>query len=170
MNHRRAFGATLLLLAVICGGSSSIRAQTASAKVPLIVGTWHLNFEKSGMTKSSPQVFNVRQYSMRDDGFLIGLLVSENGAGRVSFLQFAAKSDGKDYPEFSEDTLAEMLVTGKQPTHTYAERIIDEHTAEWIDKNNGRITSQGRKIISEDGKTLTITVNGSTTKYIYDRQ
>ena len=53
---------------------------------------------------------------------------------------------------------------------TYAERKIDDYVTEWIDKVDGRITGQGRKIVSMDGKTLTITVDGSPNLRIYDRQ
>jgi hypothetical protein len=41
---------------------------------------------------------------------------------------------------------------------------------EWIDKVDGRVTAQGRKIISKDGKTLTITIDGAPATRIYDRQ
>jgi hypothetical protein len=41
---------------------------------------------------------------------------------------------------------------------------------EWIDKVDGRITAQGRKIVSKDRQTLTITVDGTSRVRIYDRQ
>ena len=133
-------------------------AQAPQARaVPLIVGTWKLNFEKSGIRNVRPEVFQIRQYKFRDDGFLVGLLISANGQGRVSFLQFTARSDGKDYPEYTDDLLAETIATGKQTTRTYSEKIIDDYVTEWIDKANGTITGQGKKTISQDGKTLTIT-------------
>ena len=40
---------------------------------------------------------------------------------RPSFLQFAAKPDGKDYPEFSTESAAKYLIDGTTPPRTYAE-------------------------------------------------
>jgi len=48
--------------------------------------------------------------------------------------------------------------------------VIDDYVTEWTDRVNGAITGSGRKIISSDGKTLTVTVNGSTQLRVYDRQ
>jgi len=41
---------------------------------------------------------------------------------------------------------------------------------EWIDKVDGRITAQGKKIVSKDRQTLTITTDGRSQVRIYDRQ
>jgi hypothetical protein len=173
MNYGRLWTLTGLAIWVIIVVIASFTwAQTpANRIVPLIVGTWKLNPEKSGMPNVPPQVFQIRQYKLREDGFLVGLLISANAQGRISYLQFTAKSDGKDYPEYTDDLLAEMIATGKQTSRTYSERLVDEHVAEWVDKANGRITAQGRKTISEDGKTLTIYVDSAPSRaQIYDRQ
>jgi hypothetical protein len=136
---------------------------------PLIVGTWKLNTEKSRLPAFQPNMFDIREYRLRDDGFLVGLLVQSNARG-YHFLEFTAKSDGRDYPEYSDDLLADMIAAGRQTPRAYSEVIVDEHITEWTDKVNGRVTSKGRKIISPDGKTLTVTVDGSTQTYVYDRE
>jgi len=117
-----------------------------------------------------PDYLEIRQYAMRPDGFLVGLLISGTPQ-RYGWLQFTAKSDGKDYPEYSDQNLANMLAAGTQTPRTYSEKIIDEYVTEWTDKTNGRITGHGMKTISQDGKTLTITVDGPPARTIvYDRQ
>src|SRR5262249_19888335 len=127
--------------------------------------------EKSGIRNPPPQAFQIRQYKLRDDGFLVGLLISANAQGKISFLQFTARSDGKDYPEYTDDLLAELLATGKQTFRTYSETIIDEYVTEWVDKANGNVTAKGKKTISKDGKTLTITNdNNPSQTIVYDRQ
>jgi hypothetical protein len=63
-----------------------------------------------------------------------------------------------------------MVAAGKQTPRTYAETVIDEYTTDWTDKVDGKITSHGKKIVSKDGKTLTVTAEGSSQTYIYDRQ
>jgi hypothetical protein len=139
------------------------------SRPPLIAGNWKLNPEKSGIS-NVPSRINLRQYRMRPDGFLVGLLVTSDVQGGYHYLQFTAKSDGQDYPEYSDALLADMIATGKQTPRTYAEKIIDDYTTEWFDKANGRITAQGKKIISKDGMTLTITTDGQPRATVYDRE
>jgi hypothetical protein len=157
-------------LAVLPGApAAKAFAQTPAAPQPPIAGVWKFNPEKS-TARIPPGATEIRQYIMRPDGFLVGLLITGMPQGPYHTLQFTAKSDGKDYPEYSDQNIAEMIANGKATPRTYAERIIDEYTTEWFDKVDGRITGQGRKIVSKDGKTLTITVDGSPMVRVYDRQ
>jgi hypothetical protein len=148
---------------------SSTWAEPAQAKPPLIVGIWKLNPEKS-TASVPPDYMEIRQYSLRPDGFLVGLLITGNAQQGYHYLQFTARSDGKDYPEYSDQILANMLAAGRQTPRTYSEKIVDDYVTEWFDKVDGKITAQGKKTISSDGKTLTITVDGSPQVRIYDRQ
>lgn len=135
----------------------------------LIEGAWKLNPEKSNVRVPANHL-EIRQYRMRPDGFLVGLLIISDRQGGYHYLQFTAKSDGKDYPEYTEADLADMLAAGKPTARTYAETVVDEHTTDWTDKVNGKITGHGKKIVSKDGKTLTLTVDGSAQVRVYDRQ
>ena len=136
----------------------------------MIVGQWKLNAEKSNR-RLPPDYLEIRQYSLRPDGFLIGLLITVNARG-YHYLQFTAKSDGKDYPEYSDQLMADMIAEGKPTPRTYSEKVIDDYVTEWTDKEAGKVISQGKKTISKDGKTLTITVDGrpSSQAQVYDRQ
>lgn len=161
-----------LAVAVILSGPSLALAQTAAAtQPPLIVGTWKLNPEKSGL-RLPPDYINIRQYRLRPDGYLEGLLITGDPSRGYSYLQFTAKSDGQDYPEFTNQILGDMLVAGRQTPRAYSERAIDRYVTEWVDKANGKVTARGRKIVSSDGRTLTITVDGrpDSQATIYDRQ
>jgi hypothetical protein len=160
--------ACMLLLA------SSVAAH---AQVPHIVGTWKLNVEASRLPGPPPQS-HVRRYSLAEDGAtLIGLAVVVDAQGNPSFLQFAAKPDGKDYPEFDASSAARYLIDGSKPPRTYAETPIDSHTVDWVDKADGRVIAQGRKWVSADGQTLSFTVDsqnqrGEAVQYllVFDRQ
>lgn len=154
-----------ILACVVLVAVSTVRAQD----VPKIVGIWRLNTEKSKLPSMPAGWFEIRQYSLRPDGYLVGLLVTSNARGH-HYLQFTAKSDGRDYPEYSDDIVADMIAAAKPTPRTYAEKTIDGFVTEWTDKVNGRVTASGRKIVSSDGQTLTITVDGSTQVRIYDRQ
>src|SRR6185369_628586 len=100
------------------------------------------------------------------------LLIQTDVQGGYHFLQFTAKSDGKDYPEYSDQIVADMIAAGRPTPRTYSETIVDDHVTNWVDKAEGRVTSQGKKIISQDSKTLTITVDGAPPSQVrvYDRQ
>ncbi|HEY7190130.1 MAG TPA: hypothetical protein VH436_26435 [Vicinamibacterales bacterium] len=158
-----AFFARILIAALLA--ASGIDAQNA----PAIVGTWKLNTEKSQLPPLAAGFFEIRQYTMRPDGYLVGLLITSNARG-YHYLQFTAKSDGKDYPEYSDDVVADLIASNKPTTRSYSERIVDEYVTEWTDKVNGKVTASGKKIVSNDGHTLTITVDGTSRIRVYDRQ
>jgi hypothetical protein len=141
-----------LAFALILGWVTS----AAHAQVPHIVGNWKLNVEASRVPGPPPQT-HVRRYSVAPDGTLVGLAVIVDAQGTPSFLQFAAKPDGKDYPELDANSAAQYLIDGSPPRATYAETAIDSHTVEWTDKYDGRVTLSGRKSVSPDGQTMTIT-------------
>ena len=51
----------------------ALQAQTpASNSLPLILGTWKLNPDKSNLRVPANHV-EIRQYRLRPDGFLVGL-------------------------------------------------------------------------------------------------
>ena len=160
--------ALLLLLLTPAIALAQQGAGTAAMPQPPIAGTWKLNPERSGV-KVPPDYVEIRQYRLRPDGYLVGLLFNGDARG-LRYLQFTAKSDGQDYPEYSDQIVADMIAAGRKTPRTYAERKIDDYTTEWIDKVDGKTTAQGRKIVSKDGKTLTITVEGQPQTRVYDRQ
>ena len=171
MNNRHTLticGATLAFL--ISPYVSPAWAQTSAGKAtPLIVGQWKLNAEKSNV-RLPPDSVEIRQYSLRPDGFLTGLLITVNAQGS-HYLQFTAKSDGKDYPEYSD-----QLYGG------YAKPRVNRHRALILRRQStlrhgtireaGKVIFQGKRTISKDGKTLTVTVDGgpSSQALVYDRQ
>jgi hypothetical protein len=156
------------VLGVMLAAATPAATQPAPTAAPRIAGTWRLNPQKSGVQVPADYV-EVRQYRLRPDGFMVGLLFQGDSRG-LRYLQFTAKSDGRDYPEYTDQLLADFIAAGRQPPRTYAERQIDEFVTEWVDKVDGRVTGKGRKIVSSDGATLTVTVDGQTQVRVYDRQ
>jgi len=157
-----------VMAGLLLAGLARVPAQAPAVAQPPIAGTWKLNPQKSGV-QVQPDYVEIRQYRMRPDGYLVGLLFNGDSRG-LRYLQFTAKSDGRDYPEYSDQIVADMIAAGTPTPRTYAERKIDDYVAEWIDKVNGKITGHGRKIVAPDGKTLTITIDGRTAVRVYDRQ
>src|SRR6188474_1131009 len=101
---RPAMVVAVLAMTVIAG------AQAPATPQPPIAGTWKLNAEKSGV-QVPPDYVEIRQYRLRPDGYLVGLLFTGNARG-LRFLQFTAKSDGKDYPEYSDQIVADLTAAG----------------------------------------------------------
>ena len=168
MNFLTGIASIGLVLSAVVHTLPSAQAPVPKAP-PLIVGKWKLNREKSHLPPLPADMFELREYRLRPDGYLVGLAITSTAAG-YHYLQFAAKSDGGDYPEYTDALLSDMIAAGKQTPRTYAETIVDDYTTDWVDKAQGRITSHGKKIISKDGQTLTITTEGTSQMLIYDRQ
>jgi hypothetical protein len=160
----------LIALVAACG------AFAATAQIPHVVGIWKLNVAESHLPGPPPLV-HVRRYSLADDGSLIGLAVVVDARGVPSFLQFAAKDDGKDYSEYDSYSLARLQIDGTTSRGTYSETPVDARTVEWVDKLDGRVTASGRKWVSEDGQRLTFTANAQGRNgedvsflFVFDRQ
>jgi hypothetical protein len=150
--------------------------EAAHAQVPHIVGTWKLNAAASELLGPAPQI-EVRRYEVAQDGYLVGLAVFIDARGNPGFLQFAAKSDGQDYPEYSSNVLAALQIADTPTPLAYSERPVDERTVEWFDKFNGRVAAFGTREISEDGRTMTILGeipdgqgNARRLRLVYDKQ
>lgn len=143
--------------AIVLGSMFYFAATGVQAQEPHILGTWKLNVEASRLPGPPPQA-HVRRYSLAPDGTLVGLAVVVDPNGVPNFLQFAAKADGKDYAEFDSGALAALQIDGTQPRGTYAETVVDSHTVDWVDKYDGKVTAKGRKWVSQDGHTLSFTV------------
>ncbi len=166
---RIAAGCIIGLLGI--GGSWASQAQ-----VPAVLGTWKLNVAASRFPEPAPQS-EVRNYRLTDGGVLVGVAVNIDAQGHPNFLQFAAKPDGKDYPEFDTRSAAEYLARGKAPLRTYAEiPTTDPLKVHWVDKASGKTISSGDKWVSKDGKQLSFTVDVTDPKgykhqflYVFDR-
>jgi hypothetical protein len=158
----------IVLALIVVGFGGAAFAQERPAQPP-IAGVWKLNTDKSNVRLPEGAI-EIRQYGMRADGFLVGLLITNSPQAGYHFLQFTSKSDGRDYPEYSDAIVSELIVKGTPTPRTYSETLDDEYTTDWTDKVNGRVTGHGKKIVSKDGKTLTITVDGSPQIRVYDRQ
>jgi hypothetical protein len=166
MKHRFAI-ATLALIGL---------SAAAHGQVPHIIGTWKLDIEASQFLGPAPQA-EVRRYDVADNGYVVGLAVFIDAQGNPGFLQFAAKSDGQDYGEYSSRVLAAFQIAGTPTPLAYSEKPVDDRTVEWFDKFDGRITASGTKQVSDDGRTLTIVGeipdregNTRRLRLVYDKQ
>ncbi|HEX5835201.1 MAG TPA: hypothetical protein VFY34_15170 [Pyrinomonadaceae bacterium] len=127
------------------------------------MGTWKLDEAKSkfaGKTRNNTVVYEAAgdQIKVTVDG------VDENG-GAIHH-EWTGKFDGKDYP-----------VTGDAGSDMRSYRMVDKHTLSIAAKKGGKETLTGRIVVSNDGKTRTVTTTGTdsqgkkvTNVAVYDKQ
>jgi hypothetical protein len=128
------------------------------------MGTWKLNKAKSKGTPGTA-VNHTVVYEATDDS--IKVTVDGNGPdGKPTHNEWTGKFDGKDYP-----------VTGDSATDMRSYKRVDDHTLDLAAKKDGKTVMSGRIVVSKDGKSRTITVNGTMPdgkKYknvgVYDKQ
>ena len=127
------------------------------------MGTWKLNEAKSkfaGKARNHTVVYEAAgdQIKVTVDG------VDENGGAVHS--EWTGKFDGKEYP-----------VTGDTNSDVRAYRMINNHTLELTGKKGGKTTLSGRVVVSQDGKSRTVTTTATnaegkkvTNVAVYDKQ
>jgi hypothetical protein len=128
------------------------------------MGTWKLNEGKSKITpgtlKNTHVVYSSMfgQMKVKSDGI--------GGDGKPVHIEWSGKFDGKDYP-----------VTGDPNSDSRSYTKVNDRTLTTTAKKNGKVMVTGRIVVSGDGKSRTVTLNGATPKgkkfknvAVYDRQ
>jgi hypothetical protein len=128
------------------------------------IGTWKLNEAKSKITPGTLKNTQVVCSSMFGEVKIKAEGIDANG--KPSHTEWSGKFDGKDYP-----------VTGDPNSETRSYTKANERTLTTANKKNGKVRVTGQVVISADGKTRTVTINGTTPKSkrfknvaVYDKQ
>ncbi len=112
------------------------------------VGTWKLNVAISKYSPGPPPKSATITYTETADGIKrTGESVDAEGKG-TSF-GYTAKYDGKDYP-----------VTGSNVYDAIALKQINDQTVEGTLKKSGKVVSKARRVVTNDGKAMTLTISG----------
>lgn len=138
----------LTVVAVLAFCGLSVLGQGAHRSA----GTWELNVGKSKMTpgpmpKSQTRVYEVT--GQQEKSVQKGI----DADGKPTLVEFTVTYDGKDYP-----------YTGSPLWDTLAVTRVDDYTASFIQKKNGKVALTGTRVVSQDGKTMTITGKGTDAK------
>lgn len=128
------------------------------------MGTWKLNEAKSKLVAGMPKNNTVIYEAVGDSVRII--VEGTDAAGKPARNEWTGKFDGKSYP-----------VTGDPASDARVYKAIDDNTLELTVSKAGKVTVTGRIVVSADGKTRTVTLNGTdaqgkplTTVAVYDRQ
>jgi hypothetical protein len=137
-----------LLLAAFAVSIPVAFAAALRAQADMSVGTWELNVAKSSSTgtlaKSQTRTWEVSGQSVKYT------LKGIDAQGRPMLTQYTAAYDGKDYP-----------IAGDGSSDTIALTRVDERTFRFTQKKAGKVVSTGTRVVSPDGKTLTVSTTGT---------
>jgi hypothetical protein len=154
-------GVVVTLGVVFGAGLVRVSAQASDPRI----GTWKLNVEKSKFSPGpAPQSQTVKVEAAGEGEKAITEGV--NAAGAAIRTEYTAKYDGKDYP-----------LTGSQNADTVSLKRIDARTTVRTDKKGEKEVATLTRVVSEDGKTMTVTVKGTNAQgqavdnvAVYDKQ
>ena len=127
------------------------------------MGTWKLNETKSKLVPGMGKNTTVTYAEQKDK-----IKITVNGVdkdGKPTHSVWVGKWDGKAYP-----------VKGNLPYDSVAYRVVNDRTNDITAMKNGKIGWSGRITVSADGKSRTVTINGTDAqgkkfkgKAVYDK-
>ena len=130
------------VLSLILGSAFAVWA------VDPVLGTWELNVAKSKYNPGPAPKRQTRIYEALPEGMKV-TIKTVNADGQSTVVEHPANFDGKDYP-----------ITGSTQADVIALKQIDTHTSEAILKHASQILATSRRVVSTDGKTMTVTYQG----------
>src|SRR5258706_13914396 len=114
-------------------------ATSALAQVPQVLGVWEFDPQASELPKGFLLASETRSYDLRDDGYLVNVVIRKVLNGHPDFIQVVSKSDGKDYPQYQSYPLADFQITGTKTPYTYSETVLDEYAVNVVAKFGDRV-------------------------------
>ena len=154
MKTKTIAAALVLCLIGIAAGSAS----------DAMMGTWKLNEAKSKISPGAPKNSTVVYEAVGDK---VKVTIDGTGSdGKPTHNEWTGKFDGNDYP-----------VTGDPNSDMRAFKQVNDHTLTLVVKKNGKVTLTGKVVVAPDGKSRTVTTEGTdpsgkkvTTTTVYDKQ
>jgi len=131
----------------------------------LQLGTWKLNEAKSKIAAGEPKN-NTVVYEAAGDSIRVTIDGNAPGGGTATHSEWTGKFDGKDYP-----------ATGNPNEDMRSIKRIDDHTLHITSKKGGKVVLTAHVVVAADGKSRTVTVNGTdaqgkkyTRTEVFDKQ
>ena len=128
---------------------ASAFAVTVSAQTSPEVGTWKLNVAKSKFSPGPAPKSQTVVFAAAGAGVKVSLEGVGADGSKVAQV-YTANYDGKDVP-----------LTGSTTTDTVSLKRINATTVERTDKKGGKVVQTITRVVSADGKSMTITTKGT---------
>ena len=138
-------GGVVTLGVVLGAGIVRVSAQASDARI----GTWKLNVAKSKYSPGPAPQSNTLKIEASGQGEKV-TTEGVNATGTPTMTQYTANFDGKDYP-----------LTGSQNADKVSLKRIDARTTERTDKKGDKVVQTVTRVVSQDGKTMTVTEKGT---------
>ncbi len=152
MRMLRNAGRAGWLVAAVLVGVLALAQQAAWAEGEAFLGTWKLNVGKSRYSPGPPPQSQTSVYEAAGQGVKV-TTTGTSADGKATSFSFTANYDGKDY-----------AVTGNPDWDQTALKLVNAHTVEFTRKRMGKVVQTGTNVVSEDGKTRTVTSKGTNAK------
>ncbi len=140
-----------IILAAMTATLVPVSQVLAQAADPLN-GTWVLNLAKSKFDPGPAPKSQTRTYEVAD-GVVKMSAKGVNAEGKDMQINYTGSYDGKDFP-----------TTGNPDADTISLKRIDDSTGEATLKKAGKVVSTSTRVISKDGKVMTIKSKGTNAK------
>lgn len=140
-------------LALVVAGMASVLVTGQSAAIDKsYMGTWKLNVTKSKYQPGPPPKESTRVHEDRGSGFVLVTTDSVNAQGVKTHGAYVYKPDGKQYPQagLSQTTVQTIALTA-----------VDAYTVEFTTWVDGKMVGTGKRVVTKDGKTMTIETKGT---------
>jgi len=146
-------------------GRATMTFERVKTDDPL-TGIWELNLAKSKFTNIPAPKSEIRTYEVTGQQ---EKMTAERiyAKGQVVISEFTATRDGKDVPYTGHQSLFD--------THSISP--VDSLTTYYTHKKAGKLVGDGTRVISKDGRTMTITFKGTGPKgqpigatFIFDKR
>jgi hypothetical protein len=134
-----------LMAGVIVAAAIAVAAQGTDPRV----GTWHVNVAKSKYSPGPAPKSQMLKIEAAGKGEKV---TSEtvSASGEKTVTEYTADFDGKPHPLKGSAT-ADMVTLKR----------IDAHTTERVDSKGGKTVMTYHRVVSKDGKTMTVTSKGT---------
>jgi hypothetical protein len=140
---------SFFLITVLASILTLASATVALAQSDPVAGTWELNPAKSKFSPGPPPQSQTRTYEVTGQQEKM-IAKGIDAQGKPTLSQFTAQRDGKDYP-----------FEGSPGLDTIALTPVDTFTLNYTAKKAGAVVITGTRLISKDGKEMTISIKGT---------
>jgi hypothetical protein len=139
------FGTALGLGIVLGAHTVNLWAQANDPRI----GTWKMNASKSKFNPGPPPQSLTVIVESAAKGEKVTADIG-NADGTRTTTVYTANFDGKNYP-----------LTGSPTADTVSLKRVDSRTTERTDKKGDKVITTLRRVVSRDGKTMTVTTKGT---------
>ena len=144
----RSLARSIAALALFAVLPATARTQPPDPQI----GTWVLSVKRSTYSPGPAPKSATRSYTMA--GALLKSVVERVGAdGKPTKTEYTAGFDGKDFP-----------ITGAPQYDMLTLKKLDANTTHASLKKGGKEVAQSHRVVSKNGKSMTVTTTGITDK------